>query len=238
MKKRNLLVSLAMLTVILLSSCGSGSSEQPTQDPQLVYTQVAETVQAGIAMTQSAMPTSTVTATMTITTTPTITATATSSTQSPTLTAYIPGSGGALTGDIITWVSDVTIPDGTVMLASTKFHKVWKVLNSGTTTWTTDYKLIWVDITNFDYNKIDSVVPTKEVKISKEVKPGEEIEIAIDLIAPNKNGTYKIFFRMLSPAGKFFGDPGWALITVGTATAAPTTAPSITPTVTPVTPAP
>jgi hypothetical protein len=214
--------NLALLLIVLLSSCGAGASAKPTVDPQLVYTQVAETVQAGIALTQAAMPTSTTTPTMTITTTPTITATSTLSTQQPTLTAYIPGSSESSTGDNITWVADITIPDGTVVTPSDHLHKVWEVKNSGTTTWTTDYKLIWIDITNFDYNNIANVVPTTEIKISKEVKPGETINIAVDLIAPSKNGTYKIFFRMLNPSGQFFGDPGWVLITVGNPTAAPT----------------
>ncbi len=228
MIRKILFLSNCMILLILLSSCGAGTSLQPTVDSGQMYTQVAATVQAGIALTQSAMPTATATFTMTITTTPTITATATSSTQQPTLTAYVPGSSaGTSTADNITWIADITIPDGTVVTPSDGLHKIWKVQNSGTTTWTTSYKLVWIDITNFNYNDINSVVPVKEVKIPKEVKPGEQIEITIDLVAPSKNGIYKIFFRMLNPSGQFFGDAGWVLITVGTPPAA---TPTLTPT--------
>ncbi len=43
------------------------------------------------------------------------------------------------------FVKDVSVPDGTEIAAGAKFTKTWRLVNSGTCTWTTAYDLVFVD---------------------------------------------------------------------------------------------
>ena len=58
MKKINGLLILG-LAVILLSACSGGANAEPTQDPNVVFTQVAETVMVSMTQTAVAQPTAT-----------------------------------------------------------------------------------------------------------------------------------------------------------------------------------
>jgi hypothetical protein len=79
--------------------------------------------------------------------------------------------------------------------------------------------------------EVEKVLPVKQVKLSSEVKPGAEGEVSVKMVAPSKNGTYKIWWRLLNPAGAAFGDSLYALIIVNDGTI--TLVPSVTPTKTP-----
>ena len=55
-----------------------------------------------------------------------------------------PSAGGSNTGNAATFVSDVTIPDETVISPGRSFTKTWRITNSGSTTWS-GYNLGFVD---------------------------------------------------------------------------------------------
>ena len=42
------------------------------------------------------------------------------------------------------YVADVNYPDGTEVSAGTNFTKTWRIINSGSCTWTSGYKIIYV----------------------------------------------------------------------------------------------
>ncbi|HRI57933.1 MAG TPA: NBR1-Ig-like domain-containing protein, partial [Anaerolineae bacterium] len=52
---------------------------------------------------------------------------------------------GVMTVDDAAFVADVTIPDGTEVVAGTTFVKIWRLRNSGTSTWGPGYTLEHVD---------------------------------------------------------------------------------------------
>ena len=232
-KNRNLFLLFAVLIMGLsLTACGIGEPKNPTPDPNMIITQVAQTIEANITLTAAAMPTETLTPeptqTPAMTSTPAITSTPAGTSALPTL--GLPTTGGSgVTADAMVFSADVTIPDNTQLSPSSEFTKTWRVKNTGITTWNSGYQLVYWD--GVPGNEVDKVLPVKQVKLSGEVKPGAEGDVSVKMVAPSKNGTYKIWWRMLNPQGNPFGDSLYALIIVNDGTL--TLVPSVTPTVTP-----
>ena len=99
--------------------------------------------------------------------------------------------------DQMTFVTDITVPDDTVVTAGQRFQKVWRIQNTGTCTWTTGYQLVFV-------NGHQLGVQTA-VGLPRNVQPNETIDIVVDMIAPNADGTYQGFWRMRNASGVVFG---------------------------------
>jgi hypothetical protein len=219
---------------LILTACGAGTPPTPTTDPNLIITQVAQTIEANLALTASAQPTETLTPeptqvpteTPTLAVTPLVVGTPGISTLAlPT----VPGGGTGVSPDAMAFSADVTIPDNTQLSPSAAFTKTWRMKNTGTTTWNSNYQLVYWD--GVPITEVEKVLPVKQVKLSSEVKPGAEGEVSVKMVAPSKNGTYKIWWRLLNPAGAVFGDSLYALIIVNDGTI--TLVPSVTPTKTP-----
>jgi hypothetical protein len=96
------------------------------------------------------------------------------------------------------FIADVTIPDKTKFDPNVKFTKTWRLLNDGTCTWTTGYKLYY-----YSGDKMSG--PTSQKMVSVPVPPGATIEISVELRAPEDPGTYKGFWALKNPIGEHFG---------------------------------
>jgi next-to-BRCA1 protein 1 len=103
------------------------------------------------------------------------------------------------------FVCDVTIPDGTVVSPDQKFFKIWKMRNEGSTQWPEDARLIFV---GGDKLSALEYVPVPAVN------PNEEIEIAVDMVAPSKPGRYIGYWRLAQEDGNRFGQRVWIDIVV------------------------
>ena len=102
------------------------------------------------------------------------------------------------------FVSDITIPDGTVIAAASKFNKVWRMRNEGTCNWPADTQLIFVGGDNL--SEVNSVpVPS--------IKPGDEVDISVQMKAPSRPGRYTSFWRLSSDSNRF-GHRVWTDILV------------------------
>ncbi len=99
--------------------------------------------------------------------------------------------------DKATFIKDVTFPDNSVIAAGTDFTKTWRLKNDGQTTWTADYELIFSN-----GNAMDGKAASK---IGFVVKPGETIDLSVDLKSPLNSGEYKGEWMLRTPAGKIFG---------------------------------
>ena len=99
------------------------------------------------------------------------------------------------------FVNDVSIPDRTILLPGMSATKTWNILNTGTCTWTADYK--------FTYVKGDIYSSTDYVSITKTVSPGDTVEISVDFTTPTQNGEYVGYWQMRSPEGTNFGQTVW-----------------------------
>lgn len=100
------------------------------------------------------------------------------------------------------FVADLTIPDDTVMAPGVEFVKQWRVLNTGTCPWTTDYKLVAVD-------DPPTMAGQTEVALNSPIAPGQTLDIGVSLIAPNNPGTYRSNWQLANAAGERFGVGGF-----------------------------
>ena len=119
-----------------------------------------------------------------------------------------PGESGpppSLTEDSATFLSDITIPDGTVLSSGQPFTKIWQFRNTGTTTWSSGYELVFTGSSQMRAPGAVSVPTTS---------PGDTVDIAVTMQAPATPGTYQSTWQMRNPQGVFFGEPVWVVIVV------------------------
>jgi hypothetical protein len=95
------------------------------------------------------------------------------------------------------FVSDVTIPDGTVLAPGTAFTKTWEIRNVGTCTWTTSYALVYV----FG-NPLSAAWPSF---LPAAVAPGATADFSANMVAPNVAGHYRSYWRFQDASGNQFG---------------------------------
>lgn len=152
-----------------------GACNLPSNDPKdATATAAAQTVEALL----SAVPP---TATFTpiggdATLTPTATNT---STPEPTATPTCPQG---------LFVTDITIPDGTVMTPGQSFTKKWRIRNTGQCAWN-GYNLV------FDSGDSMGGPASKPIGV---VNPGQEVDLEVTLTAPNTPGNYRGYWRIVS----------------------------------------
>ena len=210
------LVILTVAATLALSACSTKTQTvtSPTIAPQVLYTAAAQTASARMTLTAQAVPSDTPSPSATFTpeasSTPTPTLTPLfSATPSPTATSSLV--------DHSVYVADVTVPDGTAFTPGTKFTKTWRVQNNGTSTWTTNYSLVFISG--------DKMGGPDMVKVPLAVAPGTSIDLSVELVAPAEIKHYRGYWKLLNGAGRFFDDPMYVDINVAaSATAAPTTA--------------
>ncbi len=99
-----------------------------------------------------------------------------------------------------------TVPDGTQKDAGQHFAKTWRVKNTGSCTWNSGYRLVFVA-----GDKMGG--PTSQA-LAQDVRPGESIDLIVDLTAPASNGEYRGTWKLQSNEGEQFGNY-WVLIRVG-----------------------
>lgn len=123
------------------------------------------------------------------------------------------------------FVTDTTVPDGTVFAPNAPFFKVWRLKNVGTCTWTTAYSLTFVS---------GERMSGADTLLSQTVTPGQTADLGVNLIAPSFAGSYRGNWELKDASGNRFGlgsgfdQPFWVAITVsGSATPV---SPTMTPT--------
>jgi len=120
-----------------------------------------------------------------------------SSTSGPTPTTGPTSTPGSGLTDRVTFISDVTIPDGTSFAPSTAFTKTWRIKNTGTSTWTTSYKLVFVSG--------DQMNGTAEIPLTSTVAPNTSFNISADLTSPAAVGHYRGYWMLKNASGVKFG---------------------------------
>ena len=209
---------LLMTTGILISSCAPQEPGQPTPDMNAILTAGVGTFAASIFQTQTAMvPPATVTPTVTPTATATPlsllspTASTASATQfilvAPQVTLVVATpTGPTLTPNPSTlgsgcnnlaFISDVSVPAGTVFQPEQQFTKSWKVQNTGTCDWVYRYHLVHISG--------DDVGGRDPVSLGKVIEPAKWTTLTITLRAPRAPGTYTSTWRLADQSGTVFG---------------------------------
>jgi hypothetical protein len=94
--------------------------------------------------------------------------------------------------------SDTTDPAVTVIKATQKFTKVWRLFNRGVCTWTPDFQIVSSD-GGYTPNS------TGSVKIGISVPPLHWVDITFTLIAPDYTGNFSGYYKLASTNGVVFG---------------------------------
>lgn len=209
------LFSLA-LAIIILAACTP--AVVPVTSGDAVATAAAQTISVMQTQMSSAAPVTAtsqpaltvIPATSTPTMPPTLAPTATAVPPTPTPT-FTP----TATPRPCNWaefVADVSVADGADYQPGVEFTKTWRLRNAGTCTWNRSYMLV--------FDRGDRMGGRLEYSFPKEVRPGETVDLSIDLRAPDKEGTTQGFWKLRSDAGVSFGlggsanDPFWVKIDV------------------------
>ncbi len=126
--------------------------------------------------------------------------------------------------DGMEFVKDIKAPDGTEIKAGEDFDKVWRIRNTGTCNWNSNYQIVFV--------QGDRMEGTSNI-VKATVRPGQTYDMIIDQKAPKSPGNYTGIWQMVNGDGMPFGERIWVKITVPGAVQ-PTPVP---PTSTPIPPA-
>lgn len=215
--KKNIWLAIPMF-MTLLTACGAKEST-PTLDPAGTFTAVANTIIAGQptatqVLTETPQPTSAATATLfpTVQSAPAVT----------NVVSYVYSSSTTSTDcDDASYVSDVTISDGTEIYPGESFTKTWKIYNAGSCTWDTDYALTFVSGEDMD---------GEDTYLDEEVSPGETVSISVSMVAPTTEASYTGYWRMANDDGDLFGDTIYVniVVTDDASTLTPTSTPTST----------
>jgi len=164
------------LTLLLL--CGAGCSEQPTPyRPPTIVAQVTRPIQAS----------TTPTTTLQVAVTP------------------FPISTPACT-DNLTFLEDLSLPDGTVVKPGAPLDKRWLVENSGSCNWDEKYRLKFMSGAELSAPLDQALYPARSASTAT---------IRIIFTAPSEPGTYQSAWQAYNPQGEPFGDPVFMQVTVG-----------------------
>lgn len=106
------------------------------------------------------------------------------------------------------FVRDETVTDGTHVTAGVKFHKVWRVKNTGHEPWPKGVFLKMVD------PKDEQLIVLAPGAISRPIAADEECDIGVELQAPTRPGRCVQYWRLFTEDGEVFGARMWIDITV------------------------
>ena len=199
----------------ILAGCAAAQNTNPTTDPKLIYTQVAQTVQAQITTSarltpkgsNTPLPTDVPSATATMgTPNPT---SATTKIPNSTVPAGTPGTalptlpntlaintGPAPTvPDKMLYVGQ-GVPDGTKFNGGDQFTMSWTIKNVGTTTWDNTYQVRFYGGDRLGVN--DFTIPGTVV-------PQQSVKLSVEMTAPNNSGQYNTIWVLTNPTGVNFG---------------------------------
>src|SRR5512134_1553389 len=95
------------------------------------------------------------------------------------------------------FIADVTVPDGARYDPGATFTKTWRLRNIGTCTWTTAYTMV--------FNSGEQMGGPASVPMPSSVAPGQNVDVSVNLTAPNAAGHYIGYWRFKNASGAIFG---------------------------------
>lgn len=210
-------ISLLFLVLALaMISCGllAPQPQTPENSAEALYTQAAQTVQAQLTQqalsTQPGQPTQAMNTpvapfTATPTMQPVIDFPTATPTAQPTATATLPlptslpptATSVPILCDHAGFIKDVTVADGTAYAPGAEFTKTWRLRNNGSCTWNSSYALVYVSG--------DRMSGARAVPLPGNVRPGEAVDVTVNLLAPAQQGRYRGYWMLSNATGEVFG---------------------------------
>jgi hypothetical protein len=107
----------------------------------------------------------------------------------------------------LTYLEDLTLPDGTVVKPGESLDKRWLVENSGTCNWDNNYRLKFMSGADLSAPLDQALYPARS---------GSKTTLQILFTAPSESGTYQSAWQAYDPQGEPFGDPVFIQLIVDT----------------------
>lgn len=173
MNRKVRLISATLATLLAMIACNLPSAAPSTQSASTAAAQTVQAQLTGIA--QTAVPSQ---------------APLSTSTPLPSLTPIPPSA--TPTCDLGKFVTDVTIPDGTIMTPGQSFTKTWRLQNIGACNWS-GYSLV--------FDSGDSMGASSATYPVGTTVTNAFIDISINLTAPTSSGSYRGYWRLRNASG-------------------------------------
>lgn len=211
---KKVIVFSLLLLVLLMAACTqntpAANQDAPTLDIDAIKEEIKNTLVSEITQDAPQFPTEQPTQTPAPTAIPTLEPTPLPTetpvpTEVPTevilpTATRVAQTGGTGTGGclVANFVSDVTVPDGTVYDPGTEFTKTWKIYNNGSCWWDNDFKIVFVSG--------DAMGSPASISFNTgTIMPGENANISLSLVAPSTAGTYTGYWMLQTDMGEQFG---------------------------------
>ena len=195
--KNKIILIFLLLLSLFISSCNMPQDIlSPAEKTAIINTSVAETIAAGFeespqpSDTESVDPTNTPDPNTEVTNTPEPSNTPEPDTPTPSKTP--------IPCNLAKFVSDVTVPDGTVFEPGETFTKTWRLKNVGSCAWTSGYDIVFSGGDAMD-------APASVQLTAGTVNPDQNIDVSVDMTAPASEGTYRGNWKLREPADVIFG---------------------------------
>lgn len=198
LRKNHIGLCSLLLISMIMAACTPTATPAPTVDVNALYTQAAVTMIA--QLTQNAP---TITPTVPATNTPAPTATQLG--LIPTLPGLLPTlpplatstSIASATGDKALYVTQ-SPADNTSVKTGQTFNIIWRLRNTGTTTWNNQYA--------YRFYSASNKLPTSAngYNLTQNVAPNAEVELKVVAVAPSSVGTYDTRWVITNPQGVNF----------------------------------
>jgi hypothetical protein len=113
----------------------------------------------------------------------------------------------------MSFVTDVTVPDETEVVAGSKFDKTWRVRNNGCLEWPTGTQLVYIDGEQLGA-PVAVAVPATGIDAT--------VDITVPMVAPTQVGEHSSYWQLQAPGFGYFGLTVYVSIVVIPATPTPT----------------
>ena len=94
------------------------------------------------------------------------------------------------------FVSDLSLPDGSITNQGQTLTKTWRFKNTGTSTWGSDYQLVFISG--------EQMGAPMEID-APSTAPNQEADLSVNLIAPAISGLHTGYWQLRNPQGTYFG---------------------------------
>ena len=139
------------------------------------------------------------------------------------------------------FIGDVTLADGITVRPGVVLQKVWQVKNTGDKAWPEGTRLQFIggDVTPVPAGSEATASASSswsDAAVVPIARPGQVINIALDIQTPQELGRFRGTFRLVTPDGLRFGPRIWIDLVVSDKEQAPASQPAAQPTAAPAQP--
>lgn len=127
---------------------------------------------------------------------------------------FVGGGGGGGGRVMARFVHHVTCEEGSIQAPGKSFVKIWRLRNDSNRVWPDGVVIVPVAKNCLGSNQFQSPASTPIPSAAQNLKPGQECDLQIKLVAPSQPGEYQGFWRLCGGQGKRFGQRLWVRIVV------------------------